>query len=211
MATNGIPRQILATITDHASVPRLAQEVDVMIEQARLDQHPGNDRELRIVDPPKCDSREHRRDHERKQHDRAQNGLERQPVVQQQREVEPEHKFRRARHNGVEDRIEDREPEHRVARERHEVRQADEAAALADLGVGHAEPEPEPERIGQENEQDHGRRNHEHRSQAGCGRRRVATPHFVFGSGRQHELVPSSIDLEATPETRRRAAGVQIS
>ena len=84
-------------------------------------------------------------------------------------------------------------------------------AALADLGVGHAEPEPEPERIGEKHEQDHGRRNYEPDPKQVAAVGRIATPHFVFGSGRQPELVPSSIDLEATPATRRRAAEVQIS
>ena len=89
---------------DHgeARVPGLAEKVDVMVDDSELDQRPGDDRELRIVDPPEGDRRKHGGHDERQQNDRAQQRFERQPPVQQQGEIEAEKKLEETRDDGVE-------------------------------------------------------------------------------------------------------------
>ena len=56
-------------------------------------QRPGDDRELRVEDPPECDRREHGRHDERDQHRRADERLERQVLVEQEREIKPDREF----------------------------------------------------------------------------------------------------------------------
>ena len=63
--------------------------------------------------------------------------------------------------NGVEERVEERQPGDRVAPQELVVLEADPLARPADLGVGEAEPEAQAERIGQEQQQQHRRGQHE--------------------------------------------------
>ena len=53
-------------------VPRLAEEVDVAVDQAHLHERPADDRELRVVDPPEGDRRERGGHDEGQQHDGAE-------------------------------------------------------------------------------------------------------------------------------------------
>ena len=113
-------------------------------------QHPADDRELRVVDPPERDRRQRRRHDERQQHDRADERLERQVLVEQQREPQAEHELDDARDDRIEERVEEREARDRVAPQVLEILEADPYAAAADLGVGEPEPRAEAERIGEE-------------------------------------------------------------
>ena len=118
-----------------------------------------------IVDPPPGDRRQHRRHDPGQQHDRADERLERDVVVEQHRQPQPEREFPDRRDGRVEDRVGHRHPEHRIVRQRDEILQADEMAGLADRGVGDRQPEAEAERIGQEDQQQPGRRQHAQRDQ----------------------------------------------
>ena len=124
-------------------------------------QRPGDDRELAVVEPPERDRRQHGRHDERDQHDGAQHRLERQVLVEQEREIEPDREFDDARDDRVEQRVEHREPEHRVVPQPFVVLEADELAAAADAGVGERHPDAEAERIGEEQDQERRRRQHE--------------------------------------------------
>ena len=87
--------------------------------------------------------------------------FERQLLVQQQRQPEPQRELQDRREHRVDDRVGDREPEHRVVPQVLIVLEADEDSGPADLRIGEAEPDAEPERIGQEDEQDRRRRQQE--------------------------------------------------
>ena len=173
---------MLAAIVENRACPRLAEEVDVLVDDAHPHQRPADDRELRIVDPPERDRRQRGRHDERQQHDGAQERLERQVLVEQQREPEAQAELDDARDHRVEDRVEQREARDLVAPEEFEVLEADPFAGAADLGVGEAEPRAEPERIGEEHQQQRRRGQHEQRARAraGCrgrGRARLLCGH----------------------------------
>jgi len=72
-----MPRQIFAAISDQRAGQAVIDEVDVGLAQAELDEQPGDDRELRVVDPPEGDRRQHRRHDPRYRIDGAQQRLER--------------------------------------------------------------------------------------------------------------------------------------
>ena len=101
---------------DHrpARVPDIAEEVDVGRNEPKLFERPGDDRELAVIEPPERDGRKHGRYDERDQHDRAQQRLERQVLVEQNCEIKPDREFNDARDAGIEQRIEHREPERGV-------------------------------------------------------------------------------------------------
>ena len=161
MATKGMPRQTLAAMTEARALFRIAEEVDRAVDHAELHQRPGDDRELRIVDPPEGQRREHGRNHPGQEHDRPEEGLERQVLIQQQRQPEPEDEFQDRGDDRVEKRVEDREPEHRVLGQEDVVLEPDEHPVAADARVGEAEPDAETERIGQEADKEDGGRQHE--------------------------------------------------
>ena len=146
---------MLAAIVAKRACHGLAEEIDVLVDEAHPHQRPADDRELRVVDPPERDRRQRRRHDERQQHDRAQERLERQVLVQQQREPQAEPELDDARDGRVEQRVEEREPRDGVAPQELEVLEADELAGAADLGVGESEPRAEAERIREEDEQQH--------------------------------------------------------
>ena len=152
---------------DHrqARVPRLAEEIDVLVDQAHLHQHPADDGELRVVDPPEGDRRERRRHDVGQQDDGAKEGLEADVAVEEQCEPEAEHELDDARHHRVEDGVEERQARDRVVPEELVVLEADPRAGAPDLGVGEAEPEAEAERIRQEDDQQQRRRQHEQHAQ----------------------------------------------
>ncbi len=169
MATNGMPRQILATTSEPRAFHGEPEEVDVGGAQMQhVHQQVGDDRELRIVDPPPCDRRQHGGHYPRQQHDGADERLERDVVVQQQCQPEAEQKFTYRRDDRVHDRIGHRHPEHRVLGERDEIIQPDEVAGLADRRVGQRQPQAEAERIGEEHDQQPGGGQH-----AQCGQERL--------------------------------------
>ena len=85
-----------------ARVPRLAEEIDVRVDQAHVLQRPADDRELRIEDPPERDRGKRRGHDERQEHDGAEECLERQVLVEDQREPQPEHELDDARDERVE-------------------------------------------------------------------------------------------------------------
>ena len=122
-----------------ARVPWIAEKVDVAVNEAYLHQHPADDRELRIVNPPECECGQGRRNDEGQEHDRAEERLERQTLVQQQREIEPESEFDHARDRRVEERVEKGQPRDGVAPKKFVVLEADPDAAPPDLGIGEAE------------------------------------------------------------------------
>ena len=161
IATKGMPRQTLAAMTEARAFVGIAEEIDAMVDDAELDQRPGDDRELGIVDPPEGDGRQHGRHHPGQQDHGAEEGLQRQVLVQEQRQPEAEHEFQDRGADRVEQRVEDREPEDGVVPEIFVVLQADEDAGTADAGVGEAEPDAEAERIGEEDEEQRCRRQHE--------------------------------------------------
>ena len=66
-----------------------------------------------------------------------------------------------AGNGGVENCVEKRLPGHAIGDQVAEVFQSDPFAGPADLGIGEAQPGAEPERIGQEKQQQQGRRQHE--------------------------------------------------
>ena len=136
---------------DHrpTGVPGLAEKIDVLMDQTKFDERPGDDRELRIVDPPEGDRRQHGWRDERQQHDRANERLHRHPAVEQEREVEPRAELEHAGHDRIERRVEHHEPEYLIVSKGNEVGEADETSRLTDFGVGHAEPESQGKRIGE--------------------------------------------------------------
>ena len=113
-----------------------------------------------IVDPPEGDRREHGRHDPRQQDDGAQDALEGEVVVEQQREPEPEPELSDRRDRRVEHAVEDRLPEQPVADQELEILEPDPLPAPADRGVGERQPDAEAERIGEEREQQAGRRQH---------------------------------------------------
>ena len=130
-----------------------------------VDQQIGNDRELRIVDPPERQRRQHRRHDPRQQHDGAQQALEREVVVEQQRQPEAEREFSDGRDASVEDAVEHRVPPQGILEQILEILQADKDAALADRGVGEGEPNAKAERIGKEHREQADRRREAHDDQ----------------------------------------------
>ena len=138
-------------------------------------QRPGDDRELGVVDPPEGDGRQHRRHHPGQQHDGAEEGLERQVLVEEQRQPEAEREFQDRGDDRVEQRVEDRQPEDGVVPEILVVLEADEDAGPADARVGEAEPDAEAERIGEEDEQQRRRRQHEQKAEEAAAFRRRLT------------------------------------
>ncbi len=118
----------------------------------------GDDRELRIVDPPERHRREHGRHDPRHEHDGADERFEGDVVVEKQREPEAEREFPDGRRRRVENRVADRRPEDRVVPQRNEILEPDEIARAADLRIGEGEPEPEAERIGEEDDEKADRR-----------------------------------------------------
>ncbi len=154
MATNGMPRQMLAAISEKRARPGIAEEVDVGLAPAQhIDQQLRDDRELRIIDPPECDRRQHRRHDPRQQHDGADQALERDVVVEQHRQPEAEREFTDRGDAGVQHAVEHGVPPHRIGEQILEVFQANEDAAPADRRVGEGEPDAESQRIGQEHHQ----------------------------------------------------------
>ncbi len=165
MATKGMPRQTLATMTDQRAfqgVPRKSMKWSM---SPSFVQRPRDDRKLRIVDPPEGDRRQHGRHDIGQQHDGADEGFERDGVVEEQRQPQPEREFRDRRGDGVDKRVEDREPEHAVIEQRDVVFETDEHAGPADADIGKSHPDPETERIGEKEQQDRGCREHEQRRQ----------------------------------------------
>ena len=159
IATKGMPRQMLAAISDQRAgqgVPR--KSMLVVAHAQHVDQEIGDDRELRVVDPPEGDGRQHRRHDPRQQDDRAQQALERQVVVEQQRQPEAEAEFPDRGDRRCRTRCRTPRSRRRVAQQVLEVLEADEHAAAADRGVGEGEPDAEAERIGQEHHQQADRR-----------------------------------------------------
>ena len=159
IATKGMPRQILAAISEKRAgqgVPR--KSILVRAEVQHVDQQIGDDRELRIVDPPERQRRQHGRHDPGQQHDGAEQALEREVVVQQQRQPEAEREFSEGRDRRIEDAVEHRVPPQRIGQQVLEVLEADEDAAPADRGVGEGEPDAEAQRIGQEHQQQADRR-----------------------------------------------------
>ncbi len=151
IATKGMPRQMLADDQREPRRPRRSQEVDIGgADVQHVDQQIGDDRELRIVDPPERQRRQHRRHDPRQQHDGAQQALEREMVVEQQRQPEAERELSEGRDRGIEHAVEHRAPPQGIGEQILEVLEADEDAALADGGVGEGEPDAETERVGEE-------------------------------------------------------------
>ena len=166
IATKGMPRQMLATISENRAGHGVAEEVDIGgADVQHVDQQIGDDRELRIVDPPERQRRKHRRHDPRQQHDGAQQALEREVVVEQQRQPEAEREFSEGRDRGVEDAVEHRAPPQGIGPQILEILQPDEDAALADGGVGEGEPDAEAERIGEEYREQPDRRRQAHHDQ----------------------------------------------
>jgi hypothetical protein len=145
--------------------PRLAEEIDVAVDQAHALQRPADDRELRVVDPPERDRRQRRRHDERQQHDRAQERLERQMLVQQQREPQAEAELDDARDDRIEDRVEQREPRDLRRPTGTRSSRVRSIAAAADLRVGESEPRAEAEWIREEQQQQDRRRQQEQQPQ----------------------------------------------
>ena len=143
-------------------MPRLTQEVDVLVDHAHLHQRPADDGKLRVVDPPERDGRQCRRHDERQQHDRTECRLERQVLVQQQRQPQAQSKFDDAGHRCVEERVEERESGDGIAPQVLVVIKPDPDAGAADLGVGEAEPCAKAKRIREKQQQQHRRRQQEH-------------------------------------------------
>ena len=146
--------------------PGRAEEIDIGgADVQHVDQQIGNDRELRIVDPPERQRRQHRRHDPRQQHDGAQQALEREVVVEQQRQPEAEREFSEGRDRGVEHAVEHRAPPQGIGPQILEILEADEDAAPADGGVGEGEPDAEAERIGEEYREQPDRRRQAHHDQ----------------------------------------------
>ncbi len=153
IATNGMPRQMLAAISDQRAGQAVLRKSTLVSRSPRLDEQIGDDRELRVVDPPEGDGREHRRHDPRQQDDRAQQALERQVVVEQQGQPQTEAEFSDRGNGCVEDAEEHGIPEDRVAQQVLEVLDADPHAPAADRGVGEREVDAEAKWIGQEGHQ----------------------------------------------------------
>ena len=148
---------------DHAG-PRhvaVAEKIDVLVDQPHLDQRPGDDRELRIVDPPERDRGEHRRHDEGDQHGGADQRLERHMAVQQQRQIEANDEFDGGGDDRIEQRVEHRQPEDRVVFQPLVILDTDEHAGAADAVVGETHPDAEKQRIGEEQDQERRGRQHE--------------------------------------------------
>ena len=153
IATKGMPRQMLAAISEKRAGQGAAEEVDIGGAQMQhVDQQIGDDRELRIVDPPERQRRQHGRHDPGQQHDGAQQALEREMVVEQQRQPEAEREFSEGRDRRIEHAVEHRVPPQGIGQQILEVLEADENAAPADRGVGEGEPDAEAERIGEEHQ-----------------------------------------------------------
>src|SRR5262249_16723497 len=89
----------------------------------------------------------------------AKERLEREVLVEKQREPESERELDDARNRRVEERVEEREPRDRVSPEELEVLEADPLTRAPNFRVGEPEVGPETERIREEdNEQRGGRR-----------------------------------------------------
>ena len=166
IATNGMPRQMLAAISEKRAAHGLPRKSMLLARTAEhVDQEMRDDRELRIVDPPERHRRQHGRHDPRQQHDGADQALERQVLVQQQRQPEAERELSDGGDAGVEDAVEHRVPPHRIAEQVLEVLQPDEHAAPADGRVGEGQPDAEAQRIGQEHRQQADRRHQAHDDQ----------------------------------------------
>jgi len=125
------------------SVPRLAQEINVLVDQAHLDQHPADDRELRVVDPPERDRRQRSRHDVRQQDDGAEKSLEANVAIQKQREPKSKDELENTRNKGVEERVEERKAGDRVAPQILVILKTDPDAVPPDLRIGEAKPDAE--------------------------------------------------------------------
>lgn len=146
--------------------PGRAEEVDIGGAPVQhVDQKVGDDRELRIVDPPERQRREHRRHDPGHQDDRTQQALERKMVVEQQCEPEAERELSKGRDPRVDHAVEHRVPPQGIGEQILEILEADEDAFSADRRVGEGEPDAEAERIGQEHREQPDRRCEAHHDQ----------------------------------------------
>src|SRR5207244_2796529 len=101
-------------------------------------------------------------------HRRAQDRLERQMLVEQQREPEAEPELDHAGDERIEERIEQRQTSDLISPQELVIFQADPSAATSDLGVGEAEIGTQSERIGQEKQQQRRRGQHEQEPEDGA-------------------------------------------
>src|ERR1700694_6041700 len=142
--------------------PGTAEKVDIGGAQVQhVHQQIRNNGKLRIVDPPERQRRQHRGHDPRQQHDGPQQALEREVVVQQQRQPEAEREFSEGGDGGIEHAVKYRVPPQRIAQQILEILKADENAAAAGGGVGERQPDAEAKRIGQEHQQQADRRREE--------------------------------------------------
>ena len=138
-----------------ARVPGRAQEVDVGLAPAQhVDQEVGDDRELRVVDPPEGQGREHGRHDEGDQDDGAQERFERQVLVEHQRQPQAQRELSDGGQDRVEQGVEHGQAEHRVGEQPDVVVEPDELARTADGGVGEGEPDAQAQGVGEEQDQD---------------------------------------------------------
>ena len=117
MATKGMPRQTLAAMTESRALSGSPRKLIGLVDQAQLHQGPGQDRKLRIVDPPEGQCRQHRGNHPWQQHDGAEEGFERQLLVEDERQPQAQHEFQDGGDERVDNRVEHRKPEHLVIHE----------------------------------------------------------------------------------------------
>ena len=177
-------------------MPRDAEKIDVSVDQPDLDERPADDRELGVVDPPEGNRRERGRHDVGQQDDGAKEALEADVAVEEQREPEAKRELDDARHHRVEDGVEEREARDRIVPEELVVLEADPRAGAPDLGVGEAEPEAEPERIGQEDDQQQCRWQHEqHAQRIAIVLQSLESRHASIGTTARHRRAAAELRL----------------
>ncbi len=204
---------MLAAISENRAGQALPRKsILVRADVQHVDQQIGDDGELRIVDPPERQRREHGGHDPRQQHDRPQQALERKVVVEQQRQPEAEREFSEGGDGGVEHAVEHRVPPQWIGQQILEILQPDKDAAAADRGVGEGEPDAEPERIGQEHQQQPDRRRQAHGDQE---RLVVEQPHQPAGLSlrgplRSHRCHGHRVSLSASLRGAKRRSNPEF-
>src|SRR5262249_7297374 len=116
---------------------------------------------LRIVDPPERERGQRCRYDERKQHDRPEERLEREMLVEQKRKPKSQRELDHAGYERIEECVEQSQPRYRIVPKENKILESDPFPCTSDLGICEAEPGAEPEGIGQKDQQQRCRRQHE--------------------------------------------------
>src|SRR5690606_37679852 len=130
----------------------ITEEIDAVVDQPPFHEHPGDDRELCVIDPPEGDRRQHCGHDPRQEDDRAEESLERQVIIENERQPQAQRELQNGGNDRIKERVENGEPEDGVFPKQLVIVEADENAFPAYARIRERQPYAEPERIRQKDQ-----------------------------------------------------------